>query len=263
MKKLHLAGFLVVAFVLVVSVVSVVLLSQRTPATRHYTYSVVNVYPHDKEAFTQGLVFENGTLYEGTGLFGYSTLRRVELETGNVLLFRNLSSQYFGEGITVFGDKIIQITWQSHIGFEYDKDFFALLRNFAYATDGWGLTSNGTHLIMSDGTANLYFLDPETFETVGQVAVRENGNLVTYLNELEYVKGEIYANIWKQERVAIIDPKTGQVTGWIDLSGIYVPESQDSDDVLNGIAYDEQGDRLFVTGKRWSQLFEVDLVPVP
>jgi len=262
MKKPHLAGLVIVIFVLVLSVVSVVLLSQDSPATRHYTYNVVNAYPHDKEAFTQGLAFENGTLYESTGLPGYSSLRRVELGTGEVLQRCNLSNQYFGEGITVFGDRIVQLTWQSHLGFVYDKDSFVLQRDFTYLTEGWGLTSNGTHLIMSDGTANLCFLDPETFEKVGQVAVHDNGRPVTELNELEYIKGEIYANVWMQDRIAIISPQTGQVTGWIDLGGIHVPESQDPNDVLNGIAYDAQEDRLFVTGKRWSQVFEIDLILV-
>jgi len=253
MKKLHLTIILVVAVALVIGSVILVLLNNRPP------YEVVKVYPHDPNAFTQGLVIENGVLYESTGLYGSSSLRRVDLETGNVLQSYALPSEFFGEGITVFGDKIIQLTWQSHKGFVYDKHSFDLLREFSYPTEGWGITHNGSALIMSDGTANLYFLDPETFQKVGQVEVRDGNASVTNLNELEYINGEVYANIWGEEKIAIINPQTGQVTAWIDLTGIYTPESSDSNNVLNGIAYDAESDRLFVTGKRWSQLFEIKL----
>jgi glutamine cyclotransferase len=256
MKKRHLTIIVIVTVALAISAVILVLLNDE-PAPVSYTYEVVNVYPHDPNAFTQGLVIEEGVLYEGTGLRGKSTLRRVELETGEVKQLYSLPGDLFGEGITIFEDKIIQLTWRSKTGFVYDKNSFDLLREFSYTTEGWGITNDGTQLIMSDGTATLYFLDPETFEKVGQVEVHGNGP-VTNLNELEYVNGEVYANIWLTDKIAIINPQTGQVKGWIDLTGIYTQDS-DSSDVLNGIAYDGEGDRLFVTGKMWSQLFQIEL----
>jgi glutamine cyclotransferase len=261
MKKRHLTIILIVAVVLVIGSAILVLLNDRpvntTPVS--YTYDVVKVYPHDQNAFTQGLVIEKSVLYESTGLYGNSTLRRVDLETGNVLKIYALPNQFFGEGITVFGDNIIQLTWQSQTGFVYDKHSFDLLREFSYPTEGWGITYNGSALIMSDGTATLYFLDPETFEKVGQVEVHDN-DPVTYLNELEYINGEVYANIWGEERIAVIDPQTGQVKGWIDLTGIYNQENRDTNNILNGIAYDAEADRLFVTGKMWSQLFQIKII---
>ena len=253
MKKLHLTIILAVAVALVIGSVLLVLLNNRP------TYEVVKVYPHDQNAFTQGLVIEKGVLYESTGLYGNSTLRRVDLETGNVLQSYALPPEFFGEGITIFGDRIIQLTWQNQIGFVYDKHSFELLQEFIYSTEGWGITNDGTQLIMSDGTANLYFLDPETFQKVGQVEVRDGNASVSKLNELEYINGEVYANTLGEEKIVIINPHTGQVTAWIDLTGIYTPESSDPSNVLNGIAYDAEDDRLFVTGKRWSQLFEIKL----
>jgi len=226
-----------------------------------YTYKVVNTYPHDRSAFTEGLVFEDGVLYEGTGLHGYSTLRRVRLETGEILQIRELPPQYFGEGLTIYGNKIIQLTWQSHIGLVYDKYSFKLLQEFSYPDEGWGITYDGRHLIMSDGTSTLHFLDPETFEEISQIKVSANDIPVTRINELEYIQGEIYANIWQTERIARIDPLTGQVIGWIDLKGILSPEDDsETVDVLNGIAYDAKNDRLFVTGKFWPKLFEIELM---
>jgi glutamine cyclotransferase len=226
-----------------------------------YSYNIVNTYPHDRDAFTQGLVFENGVLYEGTGLLGHSTLRRVELETGDILQIRELSDQFFGEGITIYGDEIIQLTWQSHIGFVYDKNSFELLQEFSYSTEGWGITHDGTRLIMSDGTSTLHFLDPQTFEEIGHVEVFDANGAVTRLNELEYVQGEIYANVWQTDWVARIAPETGRVVGWIDLGGLLSAEDLSQPvDVLNGIAYDAQTDRLFVTGKLWPKLFEIELI---
>ena len=226
-----------------------------------YTYNIVNTYPHDRSAFTQGLVFEDGFLYEGTGLYGQSTLRRVELETGDILQIRGLPDQFFGEGITIYGDKIIQLTWQSNVGFVYDKNSFELLQQFNYSTEGWGITHDGERLIMSDGTSKLHFLDPQTFEEIGQLAVFDDNGPVTRLNELEYVQGEIYANVWQTDRIARISPATGRVVGWIDLEGILTAEDlSEPVDVLNGIAYDADTDRLFVTGKLWPKLFEIDLI---
>jgi len=207
------------------------------------------------------LVFEEGVLYEGTGLNGRSTLRRVELETGEVLQIHELPAQFFGEGVTVYGNDIIQLTWQSHVGFVYDRDSFELLQEFNYSTQGWGITHDGERLIMSDGTATLYFLDPETFEEIGRVGVYDNDGSVNRLNELEYVQGEIYANVWQTNCIARIDPQTGQVVGWIELKGLLTPEDRSEPvDVLNGIAYDAENARLFVTGKLWPKLFEIELI---
>jgi len=262
MKWQHLAIILIGVAVIAVSSVTLVLLSNTPvdPEPLHYTYQILNMYPHDEDAFTQGLVFEDGVLYEGTGRYGQSTLRRVELETGNIIQFHALPDQFFGEGITIFDDKIIQLTWQSGKGFVYDKNSFDLLQEFTYPTEGWGITHNGSALIMSVGNATLYFLDPETFQTIGQVEVYDE-EPVDFLNELEYIHGKVYANIWKQDKIAIINPQTGQVTGWIDLTGINDSENQNTYNMLNGIAYDPNGDRLFVTGKMWSKLYEIELVP--
>lgn len=225
-----------------------------------YTYQVVHEFPHDPTAFTQGLDYVDGILIEGTGRRGQSTLRRVDLDTGQVLQSLRLPDQLFGEGVTVLGDKIYQLTWQENIGFVYDRETFALLDTFSYPTEGWGLTHDGQRLIMSDGTANLYFLDPMTLQEIGRVEVRDPHGPVTLINELEYVEGEVFANVWRTDWIARIDPGTGQVTGWIDLAGLLQPEDMAQPvDVLNGIAYDEATGRLFVTGKLWPKLFEIRL----
>lgn len=224
-----------------------------------YSYKVVNTYPHDKKAFTQGLVFENGFLYEGTGIKGNSSLRKVDLKTGDVLQVHELSDEYFGEGITIFENRIIQLTWQSNVGFIYDKDSFELLQEFEYLTEGWGITHDGENLIMSDGTNKLHFLDAETFKEINVIEVSENSTPIQDLNELEYINGEIYANVWKTDRILKISPVTGNVTGMIDLKGLLSKEEIEDADVLNGIAYDSENDRLFVTGKWWPKLFEIEL----
>jgi glutaminyl-peptide cyclotransferase len=227
-----------------------------------YTYRVVNTYPHDPSASTQGLVFEQGVLYESTGGYGRSSLRRVALETGSVLQFYELPADYYGEGIALWADRIIQLTWQSRLGFVYDKGSLALLQAFPYPTEGWGLTHDGQRLILSDGSATLYFLDPETFAPLGQVPVAAGQTPVSQLNELEYIRGCVYANIWYSDYVAIIDLASGQVVAWIDLEGLLGPEDREQPaGVLNGIAYDREGDRLFVTGKLWPKLFEIELIP--
>ena len=231
-------------------------------SSRDYTYEIINSYPHDREAFTQGLVYEDGVLYEGTGRNGYSELRKVELQTGKVLQKYELSEEFFGEGVTVFDNKIIQLTYLSNVGFVYQKETFELLREFDYTTAGWGITNDGKHLIMSDGTQKLYFLDTETFQQVRHIEVHDRGVSVWRLNELEYVKGQIYANVWPTERIARISPKTGQVLGWIDLRGLLTKQDNVMQtDVFNGIAYDKEKDRLFVTGKLWPKLFEIKLIP--
>lgn len=235
--------------------------SARPQSVPVYSYKIVDTYPHDQDAFTQGLAFENDVIYEGTGLYGKSSLRKSDMETGRVLQSHELPAQYFGEGITVFQDIIIQLTWKSNKGFVYDKSSFRLLRDFTYATEGWGLTHDGERLIMSDGTSTLHFLDPETFSTIGHIDVFNNDTPMDKLNELEYINGQIYANIWQTDYIAIINPQSGQVSGWIDLSGL-LPSQYYSEpvDVLNGIAYDTANDRLLVTGKLWPWLFEIKLV---
>lgn len=228
---------------------------------RSYTYRVMNVYPHDHGAFTQGLVYEDGFLYEGTGLYGRSSLREVVLETGEVTRIQPLESRYFGEGITIFGNRIIQLTWVARTGFVYNRETFERLRSFTYSSEGWGITHDGRRLIVSDGTPTLYFRDPDTFEEVGRVEVRDNMGPVTRLNELEYIEGEIYANVWESDLIARIDPESGRVVGWIDLAGLMSGrERLGADAALNGIAYDGYRKRLFVTGKRWPKLFEIEVV---
>jgi glutamine cyclotransferase len=232
---------------------------QPTPPVA--TYQVVNTYPHDRSAFTEGLVYEDGWLYEGTGLNGQSDLRKVRLETGEVAQTRPISDTYFGEGITIFGDRIIQLTYQSHVGFIYDKASFEQIGEFHYPTEGWGITHDGARLIMSDGTATLHFLDPQTLQETGTLDVYDNNGPVVKINELEYINGEVYANIWQTDVIARISPQTGQVLGWIDLTGLLSPEDrQPPVDVLNGIAYDAAGDRLFATGKLWPKLFQIKLI---
>jgi len=230
-------------------------------ATPVYGYRVIAVYPHDADAFTQGLVYYQGNFYEGTGLRGHSSLRKVDLETGAVLQIRNLPQRYFGEGVTLFDDRLYQLTWQSHVGFVYDRASFNLLATFQYPTEGWGLTHNGRELIMSDGTPALHFLDPTTLQELRRVMVWDEHGPVQRLNELEYIDGEVYANIWQTDRIARIDPKTGRVRAWIDLSGLLPPEDRPGANVLNGIAWDAAGGRLFVTGKLWPKLFQIELTP--
>jgi glutamine cyclotransferase len=273
----------------VVALTAGCLQEQAPPAAQGpqvYGYKVLNTYPHDPQAFTEGLIFHNGTLYESTGLYGQSSLRQVDLETGRVLQERRLSPQYFAEGLTTWNGQFLQLTWKSHLGLVWNLDNFTVVGTFAYPSEGWGITHDGQSLIMSDGTSILYFLDPQTFQEVRQIEVQDRGDPVALLNELEYINGEIYANVWKTDRIARISPETGQVVGWIDLSGLRdveppdvelrdvepelldgEPELLDVDEkarseeaVLNGIAYDSAGHRLFVTGKLWPRLFEIQLV---
>jgi len=223
-----------------------------------YGFTIVNTFPHDPMAFTQGLVFEDGYLYEGTGLRGQSTLRKVDLTTGDVIMSLSLDPSLHAEGITVFNDRITQLTLTSGIGFVYDQHSFSKQGEFFFTPEGWGLTHDGRQLIMSDGSAELRFLDPETFEETARIEVTDRGQPVIWLNELEYVEGEIYANIWQSDVIARISLETGEVLGWIELSGLLASEPRPG--VLNGIAYDSEARRLFVTGKNWPNLFEITLV---
>jgi len=226
-----------------------------------YGYQVVHTYPHDPTAYTQGLLYLDGFLYEGTGEYSRSSIRKVRLETGEVLQKRSIADAYFGEGIVNWNGRLIEITWQTNIGFVYDLASFQPEREFHYQGEGWGLTQDGKRIIMSDGTAHLRFWDPETLRETGSVAVTADGEPVPEINELEWVKGEVYANIYTTDRIARINPATGKVVGWIDLTGLLSPADRTGDtDVLNGIAYDAKTDRLFVTGKNWPKLFEIRLV---
>lgn len=236
-------------------------LSVRTANPPLYGYRVVNAYPHDPRARTQGLVYRDGLLFESTGLKGRSTLRKVRLESGEVVQQRALDATYFGEGLTDWGNRLVQLTWLSNTGLLWDLRTFRAQDRFAYSGEGWGLTHDRRRLIMSDGSSTLRFLDPRTFRVIGQLAVKDGTEPVENLNELEYVRNEIFANVWHTDRIARIDPRSGQVIGWVDLSGLLPAGDRptDSDAVLNGIAYDAATDRLFVTGKLWPRLFEITL----
>jgi glutamine cyclotransferase len=225
------------------------------------TYRILHTYPHDPHAFTQGLVFVDGHLYESTGINGQSSLRMVDLESGRVLQEQPVDSKYFAEGLTDWGSTLVQLTWETHTGLVYDRFSFRLLRTFPFSGEGWGLTHDEKTLILSDGTASLRFLDPATFKEVRRVTVADHGKPVTELNELEYIDGQVYANIWHSDRIARISPRTGKVLGWIDLKGLLpASERSSAEAVLNGIAWDAQRHRLFVTGKLWPKLFEIELI---
>jgi glutamine cyclotransferase len=233
------------------------------PPSKAKTYrcEIVNSFPHDSTAFTQGLTFIDGELYEGTGLNGHSSIRRVELGTGKVLQRCDLPQKYFGEGITIWEDKLVQLTWKSKTGFIYDRRTFVMRSSFSYPTSGWGLTHDDKRFIMSDGSDTIYFRDPETFAETGRVRVSDGSVAVTELNELEFVHGEIWANIWGKYRIARISPDSGQVLSWIDISNLMPALDRLLVGSPNGIAYDVAGDRIFVTGKRWPRLFEIRLPP--
>ena len=224
-----------------------------------YSYQVVHTYPHDTQAFTEGLFYLNGFLYESTGLERQSTIRKVRLETGEVVQKIDVPPQYFGEGIVNWKQHLVSLTWKSGVGFVYDLATLKVQRRFSYPGEGWALTQDGTRLIMSDGTPELRFLDPVSLKETGRISVTYNGTPISSINELEWVKGRIYANVWHTNLLVIIDPTSGIVTGVVNLAGLLSPSEQPPgpDGVLNGIAYDAQHDRLFVTGKNWSKLFEI------
>jgi glutamine cyclotransferase len=245
-----------------IRVLLALLLCAVTAAFAADTYQVVHAYPHDAQAFTQGLIYLDGHLYESTGIKGQSSLRMEELETGRILQFQQVADKYFAEGLTNWGSTLIQLTWETHIALIYDRTTFHQLRTFPYAGEGWGLTQDGKSLILSDGTASLRFLDPTTFRELRRVTVRDHGAPVTQLNELEFIHGQVYANIWHSDRIARIDPDSGRVIGWIDLAGLLPKDQRSSPEaVLNGIAWDDEHQRLFVTGKLWPKIFEIKLIP--
>jgi glutaminyl-peptide cyclotransferase len=232
--------------------------ANRTPM---YTFKVVYVFPHDPQAFTQGLAYRGGFLYEGTGLNGRSSLRKVRLESGDVVQRVDLAPEFFGEGIALLGDEIVQLTWKAHKGFVYRASDFKLLRDFSYPGEGWGLAAHGNELYMSDGTSEIRVLDGKTLREKRRLKVRNGDKPVLELNELEFVEGEIFANVWQTDKIARISPQTGRVLGWIDLQGLLGPMYQRHPDaVLNGIAYDAATKRLFVTGKLWPNIYEIQLV---
>jgi glutamine cyclotransferase len=234
--------------------------TRPNPAPPRYGYKVVKTYPHDGNAFTQGLEYREGVLYEGTGLPGRSSLRKVELATGKVLQQIPIDAKYFGEGITVLNRQIVQLTWTTGIGFVYDQGSFQQKRSFNYTGEGWGLANDGQEIYMSDGSPEIRILDPATLQTLRKFTVRDQSGPVRMLNELEIVRDELYANVWQTDLILRISPKDGKVLGVIDLSGILPAADKPKADVLNGIAYDRLGNRLFVTGKLWPKLFEIELV---
>jgi glutamine cyclotransferase len=228
-----------------------------------YSYEIVHTYPHDRGAFTEGLFFHDGYLYESTGMNGQSSIRKVELASGRVVKQRDLPNDVFGEGIVDWKNELIGLTWKNQEGYVFDLDSFDFEHKFAYSGEGWGMTRNDRNLLMSDGTSTIRVLDPATLKQVGAINVTMQGQPIDQINELEWIKGQIYANIWQTNRIARIDPKTGHVTAWIDMSGLLSHSDREAAgaDVLNGIAYDAKTDRMFVTGKYWPNLFEIKLVP--
>jgi glutaminyl-peptide cyclotransferase len=236
----------------------VTLLSDITPKIYHY--KVVNVFPHDRNAYTQGLVYDGAVLYEGTGVYDESDLRKVDLKTGKIIKQQKIEGQFFGEGIAILNEKLYQLTWTSKVGFAYDKNSFQLKNKFYYQTEGWGLSVYNGKLVMSDGTNIIYFMEPELFTVLSSIEVYDNKGAVNQLNELEVINGEIWANIYQTDTIARIDPNTGKVLAYIDLGGI-LPQAdrQPTTDVLNGIAWDQAQNRIFVTGKLWPKLFEIKL----
>ncbi len=259
----HLASAVLLLMLAAMAIVPAATTASTNPPAPALGYRVVRAYPHDPNAFTQGLVYEHGFLYEGTGRQGQSSLRKVELETGAVVQSVALDVRHFGEGIAILDNRIYQLTWQTHTCFVYDIRTFTLLGTFPYDGEGWGLTTDGQHLIMSNGTSTLTVRDPATFAIVREIEVQDHGVAVERLNELEYIDGEVWANVWQTDRIARINPLTGDVTGWIDLTGLLSPADREGRqvDVLNGIAYDAAAMRIFVTGKLWPKLYQIEIVP--
>jgi glutamine cyclotransferase len=254
------------SFFLVFAVMPVAAAAQSPQTSGHpkeYTFEVVNRFPHDADAFTQGFAYHSGYFYEGTGRNGKSSLRQVRPETGEIIRRVDLPQEFFGEGITILGGKIFQLTWLAHMGFIYDLNTFRKLGSFTYDGEGWGLATDGHDLFLSNGSSEIRVLDPATFRLKRRIKVRDGRMAVEQLNELEFVEGEIYANVWHSDRIARISPETGEVVGWINLNGLPGPFYHlEAEAVLNGIAYDPERRRLFITGKLWPMIFEIRVVPV-
>lgn len=263
MKATVLRRFLQIASSLAVLTQPLPTQSARHPVRPpEYTFKLIHIFPHDAAAFTQGLAYRNGYLYESTGLKGRSSLRKERLETGEMFQRVDLAPELFGEGIALFKDEVIQLTWQAQTGFVYNLSDFRLLRQFSYSGEGWGLTSNSREIFMSDGTADIRVLDPDTLAEKRRIKVHDGDTPIDQLNELEFVEGEIFANVWQTDRIARISPQSGKVVGWIDLRGLLSPVyHREPGAVLNGIAYDAIGKRLFVTGKLWPSIFQIELIP--
>ncbi len=259
-KREALLGFVLVVIALILAglVLVTLFVSPQESQTGVFTYTLIGMFPHDENAFTEGLVFQDGLLYESTGLYASSSLRVVDPQTGNVLKSLNLSSRYFGEGITIMDAKIYQLTWKEKEGFVYNQTSLNLIQNFVYSTQGWGLTNDGANLIMSDGTATLRFLNPQTIQVTREIQVHDDTGPIVNLNELEYVKNHIYANVWFTSRIAVINPQTGFIEAWINLDSL-----QDSRGSMNGIAYDAEGDRFFITGKNWRHVYTIRIEETP
>lgn len=251
-----------ITFLLLIIGLIAVISYSKTDDAKKYSFKIVNTYPHDADAFTQGLVFNGGYLYESTGLYGKSSIRKVDINTGEVLKKKKIPKKFFGEGITIYKNKFYMVTWRSKTGFIYNKDTFEYLGSFNYKTQGWGITHDEKNLILSDGTANLYFINPQNFEVIKTLQVKtKSGNIVKFLNELEYVNGKIYSNIWQTDKIAIIDPKTGTIQNMIDFSELKQKIQSDKKiDVFNGIAYNPDSKTFYLTGKLWPKLFEVKLI---
>lgn len=260
MSRLSKSRWLIAGLVLAGAAALGVWAQNRPPAgPRLWTADIVATFPHDPGAFTQGLLVHDGKLYESTGQYGHSSIRRVDIQSGRVEQMAPLRFSYFGEGMTILGERIYQLTWKSQTALVYDLASFELLETRRYSGEGWGLTDDGEALIMSDGSATLRYYDPESFELLRTLEVRDQGRPVTRLNELEYIDGEIWANIWYDDRLVRVSPDTGEVLAWVDLSHLVPRTQRSADAVLNGIAYDAEAGRLFVTGKNWPQLFEIAL----
>lgn len=242
-------------------VASVTIRVKPAEAPKPYSYDVVKVYPHDPKAYTQGLIYQNGYMYEGTGQYGESSIRKIDMKNGNILSVLSIDSQLFGEGITIYQDKIYQITWRSRKGFIYDLKTFTLESTFQYNSEGWGITTAGDHLIMSDGSNKLYHIAPSTFNIIKEVEVYDHNGEVTQLNELEYIDGLVWANVWLTDRIVVIDPETGVVKGELNMPNLLSvadkAQTDDKDDVLNGIAWNPEKQTFYVTGKRWPKMFEI------
>ncbi len=263
MKRAILATITIIVLIFSAGIIIFINNKADQPKQIEYSYTIINQYPHSTSAFTEGLVFQDGFLYESTGpyLTSQSALRKIDLATGTVLQEHMTPSQYFDEGITILDGKIVQLTWQNHLGFVYNQTTFTIIQNFTYPTEGWGITNDGKELIMSDGTQHIYFLNATTYQQTRTITVSDANGLVMNINELEYIDGLIYANIWKTEKIAIIKPENGDVVGYMDLTGLDNLQTDNPDIVPNGIAYNPQNGTLLVTGKMWSHIFEIKISP--